>query len=129
MGDPKPVTEGSKSEREKYRALMLIYGISRKTGIDEAICSEGVETQRMDLWARWGKGRVGRTERVALTCACTVIRELGGWQEAAVRHNTGSPARCSVMTERAGLAGREGGDPCIIMADLWQCMAETDTTL
>ena len=46
-----------------------------------------------------------------------------------MRHNTGSPARCPVMTETGGLAGGEGGDPCIIMADVWRCMAETDTTL
>lgn len=35
---------------------------------DESICSEGMETQmyRMYLWTRWGKARVGWTERVAL---------------------------------------------------------------
>lgn len=46
MGDPKPVIEWSKSEREKYHVLMLIDGISR---------NEGVETQRMDLRGHSGE--------------------------------------------------------------------------
>ena len=71
---------------------------------------------------------MGRTERAALTCACTVARELGGWREAAVRHNTGAQP-LPWDDKRAGLAGGEGGDPCITMADLWRCMAETSTTL
>lgn len=53
---------------------------------------------------------MGRTERAALTSACTVARELGGWREAAVRHNTGAWPR-PWDDERAGLAGGEGGDP------------------
>ena len=44
------------SEREKYHVLMLIYGIQRKDGVDEAICSEGVETVME-------KGRVGTVGR------------------------------------------------------------------
>ena len=50
MGDPKPVIEWSKSEREKYHVLMLIDGISR---------NEEVETQRMDCGGTVGKGESG----------------------------------------------------------------------
>ena len=41
---------------------------SRKNGADEPICRAGIEmqTERTDLTQR-GKGKVGRTERVALT--------------------------------------------------------------
>ena len=36
---------------------------------DEPICRAGTETQtqRMDLWAQWGKKRVGQIEKIALT--------------------------------------------------------------
>ena len=47
--------------------------------------------------------------------------------------STGSPACCSVMTQRDGMRERretrEGGDVCIIMNDLSCCIAETNTTL
>ena len=41
---------------------------SRKNGIDEPICREGMKTQiqRTDLWTQWWKERVERIERVAL---------------------------------------------------------------
>ena len=40
---------------------------SRKNGIDEPICREGIEmkTKRAD-WTQWEEERVGSTERVAL---------------------------------------------------------------
>ena len=39
-----------------------------KNSTDEAICREGMETQmRTNLWTQWGKERVGRIERTALT--------------------------------------------------------------
>ena len=47
---------------------MHIYGIL-KNGTDESICKEGMQTQtyRKELWAQFGKERVGRTEKVAST--------------------------------------------------------------
>ena len=48
-------------------------------------------------------------------------------------YNIGSPVSCSVMTQEGDMArGREaeeGGDVCIIMAELRCCMAETNTKL
>ena len=44
-------------------------------------------------------------------------------------YNTGSPAWHSVMTQRDAVEAGEGGDMCIIMADLWYCMAEINTAL
>ena len=47
--------------------------------------------------------------------------------------NTGSPAWCSVMTQRGGIGGgeeaQEGGDRCIILAGLCCCAADTNKTL
>ena len=48
-------------------------------------------------------------------------------------YNTGSPVWCSVMTQRVGWEeqreAQEGGNTCIIMADLHCYIAETNTTL
>ena len=40
----------------------------QKEGADDPIHREAMEmqTQRTDLWAQWGKERVGQMERVAL---------------------------------------------------------------
>ena len=37
------------------------YAWNLEKGIDKPICRTGIETQmlRMDLWARWGKERMG----------------------------------------------------------------------
>ena len=48
---------------------------------------------------------------------------------------TGSSTQCSVMTWRGGMGrwggreAQEGGDICILMADLPCCTEETNTTL
>ena len=48
-------------------------------------------------------------------------------------HSTGSSARCSVMTQRAGIGGgrevQEGGGLFICMADSHCCTAETNTAV
>ena len=61
-----PVTQSEVSKREKYHSLTHIYGI-QKDGTDEPICraAVGMQTQKTDLWTRWGKERVGQVERVA----------------------------------------------------------------
>ena len=48
-------SEVSQKEKNKYRLLTHIYGIS-KDGTDEPTCRAAVEmqTQRTDLWTRWG---------------------------------------------------------------------------
>ena len=42
---------------------------SRKNGIDEPICREGMKTQiqRTDLWTQWWKERLGQTGKAAST--------------------------------------------------------------
>ena len=48
-------------------------------------------------------------------------------------YNIGSPVSCSVMTRggdmERGREAQEGGDVCIITAELHCCTAETNTTL
>ena len=48
-------------------------------------------------------------------------------------YSTGNSARCSVMNQRGRIGARreapEGGDMCILIADLHCCIAETNTTL
>ena len=52
---------------------------SRK--LDEPTCREGMETQieRMDLWTQWGRERMGKMEKEALTyidCCCCCSQSL-----------------------------------------------------
>ena len=48
-------SEVSKEEKNKYHILTYIYGIQRDD-TDESICKAAMETetQRTDLWTRWG---------------------------------------------------------------------------
>ena len=65
----KPVIqrEVSQKEKNKYCILVHVYGI-QKNGTDDSFAGEELEkqTQRMDFWTQWGKGRVRQIERVAL---------------------------------------------------------------
>ena len=58
----------SQKEKNKYPTLTHIYKIQKDGGTEEPICRAAVETQsqRTDLWAQWGKKRVGQIERVVL---------------------------------------------------------------
>ena len=61
-------SEVSQKEKNKYRMLTHIYGI-QKNGTEEPSDRAGIKTQmqRTDLRTQGGKGRQGRSERVALT--------------------------------------------------------------
>ena len=63
----------SKKEKNKYHIIRHVYGI-KKNGTDEPICKEEMEIQvwRTDLWAQYGKGRVGQIEKVSLTYMCII---------------------------------------------------------
>jgi len=54
------VIQGEISQKNEDHISMYIYGI-KKNGTDEPICRAGIETQmqRVDLWTRQGKERVG----------------------------------------------------------------------
>ena len=62
-------TKWSKPEKEKHIPYIniYIYGIC-EDGTSEPIFCSAMETQisRMDLWKRWGKEKLGCTERVTL---------------------------------------------------------------
>ena len=60
--------EVSQKEKNKYHLLTHTYGI-QKNGTDEPSDRAGIKTQmqRTDLTTQRGKGRQGRSERVALT--------------------------------------------------------------
>ena len=53
-------SEGSQKEKDKYCILRHVYEIW-KDGPGELICRAVMETQtqRTDLWAQWGKEKVG----------------------------------------------------------------------
>ena len=73
---------------------------------------------------RGGKKRVGRIESIGLTCVTTLCR-TDSYREATVWPR--SSAQRSVMTGRAGLAGREvpeGGDIGTHTADSLHWTAE-----
>ena len=107
---------------------MLVYGISRNSGIEEPLCSEGAETQRVDTWAQWGRGEW--TDGESSSDVCTQCHLWARWLLRSRCHpHTASPACCPVTAERGPLVGGEGGGPCIVMADLWRCMAETESPL
>ena len=59
---------------------MHIYGIL-KNGTDEPICKEGMQTQtyRKELWAQFGKERVGRTEKVESIYIYTTMCKVDSW--------------------------------------------------
>ena len=56
-------SEVSQKEKNKYCILMLLCGI-QKNSTDKPICREGMDTQtqRMDLWTKQEKERVGKTD-------------------------------------------------------------------
>ena len=58
--EPVIQSEISQKEKNKYRILTHIYGI-QKDGTDEPVCREAIvtQTQKTDLWTRWGRGRRG----------------------------------------------------------------------
>ena len=103
----------SQKEKNKYRILTHIYG-TQKNGTDEPSVRAGIEiqTQRTDLWTQWGKGRLGRIERVALTCIHYMCKIDSSW-EAVVQHREVSLVLCDDLEGWDGEGGKEaqeGGD-------------------
>ena len=61
-------SEVSQTEENKHHILMRIDGI-QKNGTDEPISRVGIviQTQRTDVWTKWGKEKVGLIGRLELT--------------------------------------------------------------
>ena len=90
-----------------------------------------MQTQRTDLWAQWGKERVGWIKRISLKYYILPCVKIDSGK---FSYNAGSLVWCFVMTWRGGMGmgGRqlqEGGDTCILMVDSFCLTAETSTTL
>ena len=65
-----------------------------------------VVAYRTDLWTQWGKERMEQIERSIDmdTLPCVKQRATGK-----LLYSTESSARCSVMTQKGGMRGHEGG--------------------
>lgn len=73
-----------------------------------------------------GTNRESSIDIYTLPC----VKQIAGEK---LLYNIGSPVSCSVMTWKGdmvrGREAQEGGDICIIMAELHCCVAETNTIL
>ena len=98
-----PITQSEVNQKNKY-ILMHIYGI-QKNNTNEPICKEGMQTkmQRMDLWTRYGKERLGQMEKITLTCRLPCVKWIAG-REAAERHREPSLVLCD---DPVGWDGKE----------------------
>ena len=63
--------------KNKYRIPAHIYEI-QKNGTGEPICRAVVETQteKTDLWAQWGKEKVGQIERIAWKHTLPYVKQI-----------------------------------------------------
>ena len=104
-------SEVSHKEKNKYHILTHKYGI-QKDGTDESICRAAMEmqTQRTDMWTRWGKEREGQIETVALKHI-----HLNRQQVGICCMTQGAQTWCSVTTQRGGMGWQVEGN--IPMAD------------
>ena len=58
------------------------------------------QTQKTDLWTRWGQESAGQIERVALKCIIAIYKiETNG----KLPYNTGGSIWCSVTTQKSGM--------------------------
>ena len=79
-----------------------------------------------DLWTQQGEGRVGQTERVALTYTQSCVKQAGGKllcnrELSSVLHDD--------LEEQDGGEAQQGRDMCIHTADSHCCTAETNMIL
>ena len=63
------------------------------------------QTSKVDTGTQWGKERVGQIERVTDIYTLPRVKLMASGK---LLFSTGSPAWCSVMTEREGTSGGEG---------------------
>ena len=80
-----------------------------------------------DLWTQQGEGRVGQTEREALTYTLSCVKQLAGGTLLCNREL--SSALYDDLEEQDGGEAQKGRDMCMHRADSHCCTAETNMTL
>ena len=80
-----------------------------------------------DLWTQQGEGRVGQTEREALTYTLSCVKQLAGRKLLCNREL--SSALYDDLEEQDRGEAQKGTDMCMHRADSHCCTAETNMTL
>ena len=90
----------NQKEKNKYHALMRIYGI-QKNDNDEPICRTKIETQtyKTDVWTQWG-----RRERDELREQhCNMYITICNLDSLCEFADAGNSNKCSVTTQKCGM--------------------------